>query len=80
MGKKNNGKIKIPKQVLGFELSQGTRKDLRKLLKLIEGPEARGIAISAASIAFGYLAEKTAARKGPLGKRAGKAAAPAQSH
>lgn len=78
MGKKSDGKIKVPRQILGFKLSKGARKDLRKVLKLIEGPEARGIAISAASIAFGYLAEKTAAPNGPSGKRAGKAKA--QSH
>ena len=80
MGKKNGGKLRIPKKVLGFKLSKGSRKDLRKLLKLLESPEARTIAISAASVAFGYLAEKTAERKGPLGKLAGKAAALAQSH
>lgn len=75
MSKKTDGKARIPKQVFGFKLSKGSRKDLRKLLKLIEGPEARGIAISAASIAFGYMAEKTAGHKGPLRKPAGKSAA-----
>ena len=80
MGKKNNSKVKIPKKVLGFKLSKGSRKDLRRLLKLLDEPEARAIAISAASVAFGYLAKKTAERKGPLGKLAGKAAAIAQSH
>lgn len=64
---------KIPKKVLGFKLSKGSRKDLRKLLKLIEGPEMRGIALSAASIALGYLTDKGLERKGP-GKRAGKPA------
>ena len=80
MGKKKDGKVKIPKRVLGFKLSKGSRRDLRKLLKLIETPQARAIAVSAASVAFGYLAEKTAERKGPLGKLANKAAALAQTN
>ncbi len=78
MSKKKDGKYRIPRKVLGFKLSKGSRKDLRRLLKLIEGPEARAIAISAASIAFGYLAEKTAKRKGLLRELVGTDAAPAQ--
>jgi hypothetical protein len=70
MGKKSHGKAGIPKKVLGFKLSKGTRKDLAKLVSLIDGPETRGLAISAASIALGYLAEKTTSGKGPLGKLA----------
>jgi hypothetical protein len=74
MSKKKHGKASIPKKVLGFKLSKGTRKDLGKLLSLLDGPEARGLAISAAGIALGYLAEKTAAGKGPLSKLAGEVA------
>lgn len=73
MGKKND-KIKIPKKVLGFKLSKGSRKDLRRLLKVLEAPEARAIAVSATSVAIAYLAEKAAERKGPLRKLASKAA------
>jgi hypothetical protein len=58
MSKKN--KPKIPKKILGLKLSKGTRKDLRKLVKLIETPETRGLAIAAASVALGFLAKKMA--------------------
>lgn len=78
MGKKS-GKIRIPKKVLGFKLSKGSRKDLRKLLKVLESPQARTIAVSAASVALAYLAEKAAERKGPLRKLAGKAASLVQN-
>lgn len=78
--KKRSETAKIPKKVLSFKLSKGSRKDLRKLLKLVEGPEIRGIAISAASVALGFLAEKTVERKGPPGKRAGKTAGRAQAN
>lgn len=68
--------ITIPKKVLGFRLSKGTRKDIRKLLKRLETPEARTIAISAASAGLAYLAEHAAHREGLIGKLASKVAPP----
>lgn len=70
----------VPKKVLGFKLSKGSRKDLRRLLKLLESPEARALAVSAASVALGFLGEKAAARKGPLARIVGKAATLARVH
>ena len=66
--------IKIPKKVLGFKLSKGTRKDLRKLLKRMDSPEARALAISAAGAAVAYFAEQAAQREGLIGRVAGKVA------
>jgi hypothetical protein len=53
-------KTKVPKKILGFKLSKGTRKDLKKLLKMLEGPNTRALAISAAGGLAAYLAEKFA--------------------
>ena len=71
MAKKN----KVPKKVLGFKLSKGTRKDLKKLLSMLEGPDTRALAISVAGGLAAYLAEKFAEHEiGKHGKR-GKALA-----
>ena len=80
MAKKNASGINIPKKIAGFKLSKGSRKDLHKLLKLIETPDARALALSAAAAAFTFLAERVAEREGTLGKIAGKAAALAKAH
>ena len=80
MGKKKDKGINIPKNVLGFKLSKGTRKDLRKALKLLESPEARTIAVSVATTTLAYLAEQLAEREGLLGRVAGKASRIAQSN
>ena len=45
MAKKN----KVLKEVLGFKLSKGTRKDMKKLLKMLGSPDTRTFAISAAA-------------------------------
>lgn len=68
--------IEIPKRVLGFKLSKGTRKDLRKLLKRIGSPEARTLMLSAAGVAAGYLAEQAAKRDDLIGRVTGKVAPP----
>lgn len=71
MGKKN--KAKIPKKIAGFKLSKGSRKDLRKLLRMIEEPQARALALSALGVLAAYLGERLAEGKGPLSKVARKA-------
>jgi len=75
MGKKKDISIKIPKRVLGFKLSKGSRKDIRKLLNSLDSPQARTLAVSAASVAIGYLVERTAEHKGPLNQLVRKASA-----
>ena len=56
MAKKN----KVPKKILGFKLSKGTRKDLKKLLKMVTHPDTRTLAISAAGGLAAFLAERFA--------------------
>ena len=56
MAKKN----KVPKEILGFKLSKGTRKDLKKLLKMVTEPDTRTLAISAAGGLAAFLAERFA--------------------
>ena len=51
-------KSKVPKKLFGFKLSKGTRKDLKKLLKMLGDPDTRTIAISAAGGLAAFLAEK----------------------
>ena len=80
MSKKKDKGIKVPKNVLGFKLSKGTRKDLRKILTLLESPEAKALAISAATATVAYLAEQMAERQGLLGRVASKASTLVQSH
>ena len=53
-------KRKVPKKILGFKLSKGTRKDLKKLLKMLGDPDTRTLAISAAGGLAAFLAEKFA--------------------
>lgn len=64
--------IKIPKKVLGFKLSKGSRKDVRKVLKRLESPEARTLALAAAGAAIAFLAEHAAQRDGLIGRIASK--------
>jgi hypothetical protein len=61
MAKKN--KIKVPKRIFGFKLSKGTRKDLKKLLKMVEHPDKRAIAMTAAGGLATFLIERFADRK-----------------
>lgn len=51
---------KIPKEVMGFKLSKGTRKDARKLLKMIGDPDTKDLAVSAAGGLAAFLAERVA--------------------
>ncbi len=74
MGKMKVYGIEIPKKVLGFKLSKGTRKDLRKLLKRIDSPEGRALALSAAGVAAAFVAEHAARRDGVIGRIASKVA------
>lgn len=53
-------KIKVPKKLMGFKLSKGTRKDLKKLLKMVTEPDTRTLAVSAASALAAFLAERFA--------------------
>ena len=56
MAKKN----KVPKKLMGFKLSKGTRKDLRKLLRMVTDPDTRTLAVSAAGALAAFLAERFA--------------------
>ena len=61
MAKKN--KHNVPKRILGFKLSKGTRKDLKKLLRMIEHPQKRAIAMTAAGGLATFLMERFADKK-----------------
>ena len=56
MAKKN----KVPKEILGFKLSKGTRKDLKKLLKMFHKPDTHALAMTAAGGLAAFLAERFA--------------------
>ena len=58
MAKKN--KPKVPKTILGFKLSKGTRKDLKKLLKMFRNPDTHTIAMTTAGGLAAFLAERFA--------------------
>ena len=51
---------KVPKKLLGFKLSKGTRKDLKKLLKMVTEPDTRTIAVAVASALSAFIAERLA--------------------
>jgi hypothetical protein len=55
------GKFKIPKKVLGFKLSKGSRKDLTKLLRMLMHPETPGLAKAALGALGAMLAERMTA-------------------
>jgi len=61
MAKKN--KHKVPKSILGFKLAKGTRKDLKKLLKMFEHPDRRALAMTAAGGLATFLMERFAEKK-----------------
>jgi len=61
MAKKN--KVKVPKHILGFKLSKGTRKDLKKLLRMVEHPQKRALAMTAAGGLATFLIERFADKK-----------------
>lgn len=67
-------KHKVPKEIFGFKLSKGTRKDLKKLMKMFAHPDKRAIAMTAATGLMAFLAERFAERK------AAPAADPRQAH
>ncbi len=62
MAKKN--KLKVPKKIMGFKLSKGTRKDLKKLLRMFGDPDTRTLATTAASGLAAYLAKRFADKSG----------------
>ena len=70
MAKKN----KVPKKLMGFKLSKGTRKDLKKLLKMVTEPDTRTLAVSAAGALAAFIAERFAeyefAKQDKRGRRA----------
>ena len=53
-------KLKVPKKILGFKLSKGTRKDLKKLIKMLGNPDKQALAVSAAGGIAAFLAERLA--------------------
>jgi hypothetical protein len=57
MAKKDEA-LKVPKKIMGFKLSKGTRKDLKKLLRMFGNPDTRTLAMTAASGLAAYLAER----------------------
>lgn len=61
MAKKN--KVKIPKRVLGFKLSKGSRKDLKRLLNMLESPQTKALLMSAVGGIAAFLAEHFAEEK-----------------
>lgn len=75
-------KVDVPKRILGFKLSKGTRKDLRKLLTMVERPETRTVALTAGTGLATFLAERFAERKlSPQDGRRDKAGqAPGEAH
>jgi len=56
-------KVKVPKNILGFKLSKGTRKDLKKLLRMVEHPDKRALALTAGTGLATFLAERFADRQ-----------------
>ena len=58
-------KLKVPKKIMGFKLSKGTRKDLKKLLRMLGDPDTRALAMTAASGLAAYLAERFVEKKTP---------------
>ena len=51
-------KTKVPKKLMGFKLRKGTRKDLKKLLKMVAHPDTRTLAVSAAGALAAFIAER----------------------
>ena len=51
-------KLKVPKKIMGFKLSKGTRKDLKKLLRMFGNPDTRTVALAAANALAAFLAER----------------------
>ena len=72
MAKKDKG-LKVPKKIMGFKLSKGTRKDLKKLLRLFGDPDTRKLAMVAASGLAAYLADRFTDKQ-PAGRRRASAA------
>ena len=62
-------KYKVPKELMGFKLSKGTRKDLKKLLRMFLEPDTRTLATAAASGLVAYLTERFAEKKSSSRKR-----------
>lgn len=56
-------KHKVPKEILGFKLSKGTRKDLKKLLKMFAHPDKSALAATAATGLAAFLMERFAEKK-----------------
>ena len=53
-------KYKVPKKLMGFKLRKGTRKDLKKLLRMVSHPDTRTLAVSAAGALAAFIAERFA--------------------
>ncbi|HEY6816726.1 MAG TPA: hypothetical protein VI168_14395 [Croceibacterium sp.] len=70
MAKKD--KLKVPKKIMGFKLSKGTRKDLRKLLRMFTKPDTHSLATAAATGLAAYLAERFAEKELAAKPRSGR--------
>ena len=76
MAKKDSG-LKVPKRIMGFKLSKGTRKDLKKLLRMFGDPDTRKLAMTAASGLAAYLAQRFVENKPAKEERS---ARPSRAH
>ena len=54
-------KSKVPKRLFGFKLSKGTRKDLKKLLRMLTHPDTHTLAKAAMGALAALLAERMTA-------------------
>ena len=68
MGKKKSKGLRVPKKLMGFKLSKGTRKDLNKLLKMVAIPDKRTLAMSAMGAISALLAERMSAHHDTSGE------------
>lgn len=62
---KKDKTLKVPKKIMGFKLSKGTRKDLKKLLKLLGKQDAHRFATSALGALVALLTERMAVQQVP---------------
>lgn len=62
MAKKDKS-LKVPKKIMGFKLSKGTRKDLKKLLKMLGKQDAHRFATSALGVLVALLTERMAVQQ-----------------
>jgi hypothetical protein len=69
MAKQDKGP-KVPKKIMGFKLSKGTRKDLKKLMRMFEDADTRTLAMTAVSGLAAFLASHFTDKPPPKRPRA----------